>query len=252
VELALDPGQATAFVLASVRLLTFLLIAPPFSNGAVPVRVRIGLSAVLAMVVTPRLSTAGAMTETAELLAGVVLQAATGAAMGFVVLLLFSAVQAAGALIDQSAALSSATIFDPFSQSGLSPMARLYQMLATLLLFSSGGHLLFLAGVMRSFDAVPLGGIGLARAGSEFTDGLGDFFVAALQIGLPLLAALFMAELLLGLLAKAAPQMNLLVVGFGAKSLILLCLGGLAVPLLPRVVEMLVDMSLRGMSAVAG
>ena len=251
-ELAIDPAQATAFVLASVRLLAFMLVAPPFANTAVPIRIRIGLSAALALVVSPRLDVPAEMVDTAGLLAGVVFQIAIGVSMGFVIMVLFAAVQSAGALVDYSAALSSAMIFDPFSSSGASPMARMYQMLATMLLFSSGGYLLFIAGVMRSFDAAPVDGFDLGRVGDTLTDGLGDFFVAALQIGLPLLAALFMAELLLGLLAKAAPQMNLLVIGFGAKSMLLLGVGGIALGLLPRAVEMIVDMSLRGMSSVAG
>lgn len=251
-ELALDPVQATTFVLASVRVLAFLLVAPPFSNSSVPVRIRLGLATVLALVVTPRLSIPEEMVDTAGLLAGIVYQVAIGVAMGFAVQVLFSAVQSAGALIDHSAALSGAAIFDPFSSSGQAPMARIYQMLATLLLFSSGGYLLFVAGVMRSFEAAPLGGMDLGNVGRTLTDSVSDFFVAALQIGLPLLAALFMAELLLGLLAKAAPQMNLLVVGFGVKSLVLLGVGGAALALLPRAIEIIVDQSLRAMSAIAG
>lgn len=251
-ELAVDPAQATAFMLANVRMLAFLFVAPPFSNSAVPVRVKVGLSAALALVITPKLAVPDTMVDTAALLGGVVFQAAIGLAMGFMIMVLFAAVQSAGALVDHSAALSSATIFDPFSSSGLSPMARMYQMLATLLLFSSGGYLLFIAGVMRSFEAVPIEGFDIGRAGEAFTRGVGDFFVAALQIGLPLVASLFMAELLLGLLAKAAPQMNLLVIGFGVKSLLLLGIGGMTLSLLPRGIEMLVDMSVRGMGAVAG
>lgn len=251
-HLAVDPAQATAFVLASVRILAFLLVAPPFSNASVPMRVKIGLSAALAMAITPRLAVPEAMVDTAGLLGGVVFQAAIGVAMGFTIMLLFAAVQSAGALIDHSAALSSATIFDPFSSNGQAPVARLYQMLATLLLFSSGGYLLFLGGLMRSFDAAPVDGLDLGRVGETLTTGIANFFVAALQIGLPLVAALFMAELLLGLLAKAAPQMNLLLIGFSMKSLILIGVGGVAIGLLPRAVEMIVDLSLRGMGSVVG
>ncbi|MGB3412756.1 MAG: flagellar biosynthetic protein FliR [Microthrixaceae bacterium] len=251
-DLIVDPAQATSFVMAATRIIAFLLIAPPFSGGGVPVRIKVGLSAVLALLVTPRLALTVGEVDTAMLIAGVVYQAAMGVALGFIVMLLFSAVQAAGQLIDFSSALSSAAVFDPFAQTGLSPMARIYQMLATLLLFTSGGYLLFIGGLLRSFDAAPMSGFRVDRIGQVLTEGMGNFFVAALQIGLPLLAALFMAELLLGLLAKAAPQMNMLVLGFGTKSLILLGFGGLALAMLPRAVEMIVDMSMRGMAAVAG
>lgn len=251
-DLHIDPGQAAVFMLASVRILAFMVIAPPFANSSIPVRVRVGLSAAMALVITPRMAVPDGLLDTAGLLAAIVYQAAMGVSLGFLVMMLFSAVQSAGALIDFSSGLSSASVFDPFAGAGASPMARLYQMLTTLLLFSTGGYLLFLGGIMRSFEAAPMGGLDVADLGAVLTEGMGNFLVAALQIGLPLLAALFMAELLLGLLAKAAPQMNLLVIGFGAKSLILVGLGGIALPLLPRAVELLVDLSMRAMSSVAG
>ncbi len=251
-ELLLDQTQAATFMLASVRILAFLLVAPPFAGSSIPLRVKVGLSAVLALLITPRMAGTLPDVDTASLIMGIVYQAVMGVALGFIIMVLFSAVQAAGQLIDFSAALSSAAVFDPLTQSSAAPMGRMYQMLATLLLFSSGGYLLFIGGLLRSFEAAPMSGFDVGRTSAVLTDGLVNFFVAALQIGLPVLAALFMAELLLGLLAKAAPQMNLLVVGFGVKSLVLLGLGALALPLLPGAVNRLVEMSLRGMSAIVG
>ena len=250
--LTLDPAQAATFVMASVRIMAFLLVAPPFAGAMVPTRVKVGMSVVLAMIVTPRMTETLSGVDTASVISGIVFQAAMGAALGFIILILFSAVQAAGQLIDFSAAFSSAAAFDPFSQASSTPVARLYQMLATLLLFSTGGYLLFIGGLLRSFDAAPMSGFELGTISATLTEGLANFFVAALQIAAPLMAALFMAELLLGLLAKAAPQMNLLVIGFGTKSLVVLGLGGMALMLLPRAVELIVDMALRGMAAIVG
>lgn len=250
--LTLDPAQAATFVMASVRILAFLLVAPPFAGAVVPARVKAGMSVVLALLVTPRMTDTLAGVDAASIIAGIVYQAAMGVALGFIILILFSAVQAAGQLIDFSAAFSSAAAFDPFSQASSTPVARLYQMLATLLLFASGGYLLFIGGLLRSFDAAPMSGFDLGAVGTTLTEGVANFFVAALQIAAPLMAALFMAELLLGLLAKAAPQMNLLVIGFGAKSLVVLTLGGAALALLPRAVDRIVEMALRGMAAIAG
>ncbi|UDY37195.1 flagellar biosynthetic protein FliR [Dermatobacter hominis] len=250
-DIHVDAAQVATLLMASVRVLAFLCIAPPFAGPAVPVKVKVGMSVALALVVTPRLTGQMGDIDLAHLVVGVVFQAGIGLALGFLVSMLFSAVQAAGQLVDVSVGFSSAAIYDPFAQAGLSPMARLYQILATLLLFSTGGYLLIIGGLLRSFDATAQD-VSIRRIDAVLVDGLGTFFVAALQIGLPLLAALFMAELLLGLLTKAAPQLNLLVVGFGAKSLILLVLGASALVLLPRGVEMIVDQAMRGMAAIAG
>ena len=102
--LTLDPAQAATFVMASVRIMAFLLVAPPFAGAMVPTRVKVGMSVVLAMIVTPRMTETLAGVDTASVIAGIVFQAAMGAALGFIILILFSAVQAAGQLIDFSAA----------------------------------------------------------------------------------------------------------------------------------------------------
>lgn len=250
-DLHIDAAQTVTLLLASIRILAFLVVAPPFAGPAVPVKVKVGMSVALALVVTPRLAAHVGDIDVAHLIVGVVFQAGMGLALGFLVSMLFSAVQAAGQLIDVSVGFSSASIYDPFAQAGLSPMARLYQILATLLLFSTGGYLLMIGGLMRSFDATAQD-VSIKRIDAVLVDSIGTFFVSALQIGLPLLAALFMAELLLGLLTKAAPQLNLLVVGFGAKSMILLVLGASALALLPKGVELVVDQAMHGMAAIAG
>jgi flagellar biosynthetic protein FliR len=95
------------------------------------------------------------------------------------------------------------------------------------------------AGVVRSFDAAPVGGLHVDRLAAIVTSGIGNFLLAALQIGAPLLGALFVTELLLSLASRAAPQLNILVLGFGAKSLVLITVSTIAIPLLVAVVPRL-------------
>jgi flagellar biosynthesis protein FliR len=253
VNLRIDPAVVITIVLASTRFVTFFLIAPPFASSVVPVRVKVGLSVALSLVMVGRLDGPSvAAFELPGLMAAVAYQVLVGASLGFIVLLVFAAVQSAGAIIDFSAAFSGAVLYDPLAGAGLSPMSRLYQLLATTLLFTSGGYLLFVAGIVRSFEAAPLAGLELGELGELLTGRLADMVVAAIQIALPLLVALFMAELVLGLVARAAPQLNLLVVGFGVKSAIILGLGVVALPLLPHAVNLLVATAARSMGIAAG
>lgn len=252
-QVSIDPLAVVTLVLASTRFVAFFVVAPPFATSAIPVRVRVALSFALGLLAVGRLDAPDpAMLELAPLIMAVGYQVLVGAALGFVVMLVFAAVQSAGALVDYSAAFSSAVLYDPLAGSGQSPMARLYQLLATTLLFTSGGHLLFVAGIMRSFEAAPLSGLSLGELGELLTSRLGGMVVAAIQIALPLLVALFMAELVLGLMARAAPQLNLLVIGFGVKSAIVLGLGAVALPLLPHAVNLLVGTATRAMGVAAG
>ena len=130
---------------------------------------------------------------------------------------------------------------------------RFYSLLATTLLFATNGHLLLVRGFLTSFDAAPLTSLSLDGVGEMLTEDLGRFFLAAVQIALPLLAALFLAEVALALLSRAAPAMNVFVLGMPLKILLTISLAGLALPLLPGALDNLVRPVVRhGLSITAG
>lgn len=239
--LSIDPTLMVGFFYALVRTGAWIAIAPPFSSSAISPRIKVGISATMALVLAPSFEGGPDTLDTAAFFAGLVYQVVVGVALGFGVLLLFSAVQAAGQMIDLSAAFSSATMYDPFSNAAASPMGRLYQMLAITILFVIDGHLMLVRGLFASFEAAPLGGLRLDSLGGFLVRDLSTFFIAAIQIAFPMLAALFLAEVVLGLLSRAAPQLNIMVIGFSAKILLLLLLGGLALAVLPGSVERLVE-----------
>ena len=239
--LEIDPTLLVGFFYALVRTGAWIAIAPPFSSSAIPVRAKVAVSASMSLVLAPSFEGGPDVLDTAPFLAGLVYQAVVGLVLGFGVLLLFSAVQAAGQMIDLSAAFSSATMYDPFSNAASSPIGRLYQMMAITILFVIDGHLMLVRGLLASFEAAPLGGLQLDSVAAFLVRDVTTFFVAAVQIAFPMLAALFLAEVALGLLSRAAPQLNILVIGFSAKILLVLLLGGLALAVLPGSVERLVE-----------
>lgn len=246
-----DPQFLVAFLFATIRCSAWIAISPPFGN-AIPVRVRAGLSMALGLAMAPRLLAGGRMPtdSTWGLLAGAVHQAIIGLALGILVYVLFQAVASAGSMIDAFAALTSAQIFDPLAGSVAGPTSRLYQILGTTVLFVSNGHLLLLRGLSRTFELSPISGFRLDRMGSILVHDVLTFLTAALQIGAPILGALFVTELLLGLASRAAPKLNIMVIGFGAKSLVLFMLLGAALPLIPFVSARLVHEAMDSMSAL--
>ena len=241
VELA--PELLSGYLLALARASAWLVITPPFGTRMVPAQVKVGFAGALALALGPRLAEQAVPLEVAPLVTAVVLQVMAGLALGFVSFLLFSAVQAAGGLIDLFSGLAMAQLFDPFTSVSTSVYGRFYNLLATTLLFALDGHVLLVRGFLTSFDAAPLTALDLAAIALVLTEGLDTFFLAAVEIAAPLLAALFLADVALGLLSKAAPQMNVFVVGMPLKVLVVVGLTGLALPLLPDAVATL----LRGM-----
>jgi flagellar biosynthesis protein FliR len=240
------------FVLALVRTAAWLTVAPPFNTRMIPAPAKVGLALALAVPVAPQVARSAPAPEVAPLVMATLLQIAVGLSLGFIVQIVFAAVQAAGELVDLFAGFTIAATYDPFTNANQAVFGRFYQLLATALLFGTGGHLLLVRGLLDSFSAVPAGVPDLSETSGELLDALGLFFVSALEIAAPLLGALFLTEVALGLLSKAAPQMNVFTLGFPIKILLTLLLAGLALPLLPGAVEGLVAAATSSGSAVVG
>lgn len=252
-NLELATGSLVALLLATVRTAAWLVVCPPFSTRAIPGAAKGAMAAALALPVVPRLAGQVPSLDLGAFAGAVLVQVLVGTSLGFVTYLVFAAVQAAGDLIDLFGGFTLAAAYDPLSLAQSSVFGRLHQMLATVLLFATGGHLLVVRGFLSSYDAVPLdGSIDLGRLGSVLTTGLGHFFVSALQIAAPLVAVLFIADLGLGLLTRVAPSLNALSIGFPVKIGLTLLLVGLTFPLLPGVVGDLVDTATRAAASLGG
>ncbi|MFP3906262.1 MAG: flagellar biosynthetic protein FliR [Acidimicrobiales bacterium] len=250
--LDIDPTLLAGFLFALVRTGAWLAVAPPFNSNAVPIRVKLAISVSLAMLLAPTFDADPGVLETTTFVTMLAYQALVGVALGFVVQLFFAAVQAAGQMIDVAGAFASASLYDPFSNASSTPMGRLFQIVAITILFAIDGHLMLVRGLMASFEAAPLSGLQLDGYAEFLVGDVTTFFVAAAQIAFPMLAALFLAEVALGLLSRAAPQINILVIGFNVKILVLIFLGGLTLAVLPGAVARIVEQSVMAPDAWFG
>lgn len=237
-ELGVPLASLVGFCLALVRTTTWITLCPPFNAPAVPVRIRVGLATAIAFVAAEDLTEAAGL-ATGEFIVAMLVQALAGAALGFAVYALFAAIQGAGELIDLQIGFSIGAVFDPISGAQASPIGRLHQMLALVLMLALNGHVMIVRAYLRSVEAVPDGRVDLAVLGDELVNILGAFMIAALEISLPVLAALFCTEVALGLIGKAAPQMNIFVLGFAAKTIVAFALLGITLVMLPEATESL-------------
>jgi flagellar biosynthetic protein FliR len=253
VEVSIPTGTFVAFLLAMVRCSAWLVIAPPFSSRVIPGRAKALLAAALALLVTPRIAATAPALDLGPLLGALVQQIAIGVALGFLTSLVFAAVQAAGDLIDLFGGFSLAFAFDPLMQTGNSVFGKLYGLLATTLLFASGGHVLILRGFLATYDVMPLNAsLSMNGLGELLTEGVVQMFLSALQIAGPLIAVLFLADVGLGLLTRVAPALNAFALGFPVKILLTLILAGMSFPLLPVAVDELTKRSLYLVARLVG
>ena len=249
---AAAPEALAGFLLALVRASAWLLVAPPFGTRMVPMPVKAGFAAALALFASPRLVAEGVPLELGPLLGAAFVQVGIGVALGFVVLLLFQALQAAGEIIDVVGGFTVQPAFDPLSGQQSSAFGRVHQVLGTTLLFAVGGHLLLVRGFLESFDAVGVGGFATADLSDLLVRDSAHLLLAALEMAAPLIGVLFLVEVAVGIMARLAPQMNVFIAAMPLKIVLTLALVGLALPLLPGVVSTLVERGVREGMALLG
>ena len=171
--------------------------------------------------------------------------------LGFIVMVVFSAIQSAGNLVDLFGGFQLAQAFDPQMMINGAQFTRLFQMTALVLLFVSSGYQLIIGGLTRSFTAIPLGGgLALAAPMKILTDAVGGMLLSALQIAGPLIVVLFLADAGLGLLTRVAPALNAFALGFPLKILITLTLASTVFVSMPHIVEAVTGDSLQALMGV--
>jgi flagellar biosynthesis protein FliR len=232
-QLAVGEQLVAAFVLALARTAGFVLVTPPFSTRGVPAQARIGVAVALAVPLTALLQpTAPALTDGALVLR-LLVQLATGLSLGFLVLVAVATVQAAGDLLDLVGGFNASIALDPLLLAQASVFGRLHQLVAVTVLFASDGHLMILHGLSRGLAAMPSPAVPWDQLGEAVIDDVGGLLAGSLQIAAPIVAAMLVADVSLGLLTRAAPALNAFALAFPMKILFTLLLAGLVVVRLP-------------------
>lgn len=241
-SVSFSSNYALALMLALVRASTWVVICPPFSNKSVPAMAKIGIALGISVFAARTLQYQPMPTGTAALLGQIVLQAAVGFVLGFVVYLFVQAITSAGSLVDLFSGLNLPAAIDPLSLQQTPLFGQFYNLVATALIFVTGAAAVIVGGFLRSFHAVgtTLPHVTAAKVAGVITADVTTFFAAAVEIAAPVIAVLFATQVMLGLLAKATPQVNVFVFGMPLQVLLALSAVGLALFALPGDVTNLV------------
>lgn len=201
------------FLWPFIRILAMLATAPVFDNRTVQRRTRVALAALIAIMMMPLLP-APPVLSSAQAIPVLLQQILVGVAMGFSMRLVFAAFEMAGDLLGLQMGLAFAQFIDPARGSQTPLIGSFLGVLASLMFLVIDGHLLVIAAVVQSFELIPISANltvvnsqNIAQAGSIM-------FMLALQISLPVLAAVLISNIVLGILARAAPQLNVMSIGF--------------------------------------
>ncbi|MBV8718658.1 MAG: flagellar biosynthetic protein FliR [Chloroflexi bacterium] len=234
--LALPIGPVEAFVLIATRVLAVLATSPVLSIKNVPNQAKLGLGLFTALILVPVIGKDGpppGVDVTWTALAG---EALVGALSGFAATLAYTAISFGASLLDLQAGFSMGALYDQTFGTQGAVLERFYSGIAALLFFQTDAHYLVIQALAQLFQVVPLGTFSLSKINPELLAQIAaSSFVLAIELIFPVLVALMLAEMALGVLAKVAPQFGIFQIGLQVK--VGLALGAIALTmplLLPR------------------
>jgi flagellar biosynthesis protein FliR len=235
IDFTIDAAWAMGLVLSITRVAAFV-VASPLIGRVVPMPARMGVTVALGFFFA---SPIGIEPSIEGLIGASVMNAAIGASLGFLTGIIMHVFAVAGGVIDMTSGLAAASMIDPTRGEQGSVFNRLFHMGGLALFYVAGGLGLLVRGLALSVEAIPLDG---ALAPSASLAGLatrltGRLVLAGAELALPVLAALFITEVVLGLASRFAPQANIFLLGLPAKIFIALMMSSLAVLVFPEAMD---------------
>lgn len=222
-------GQFQIFTVLLARLLSVFSVAPFFGGQGISYFYRMSLAFIIAALVTPVTEMPPEFYNLMQnrYITLLIEQAFIGFLIGFSLVFLFAAFQMAGEFFSVQMGFGISEVFDPISQISMPLMGTIKNLLALFVFFVSGSHIYLIQAIVFSYEAMPYLSSGFLTEGVKH-EGILEFlvllssgmFLISLKIALPVMGTLLLVSITLGLLSKAAPQMNILMLGFPMKILI--------------------------------
>jgi flagellar biosynthetic protein FliR len=201
------------FIMVLTRISAFFLILPVFGWKSIPVRIKVALTVLLAIFFS-MITSVPFETGRVSLIEAILFlanEATYGLALGLIANFLFATVKFSGRIIERQMGFAMAQVLDPLTGEDTQPLGGLLEMIFILLFLSANGHHLFLLIISRSYETFPAGSIptmpvlaeGVVLAGSTM-------LMAGLKLAAPILAAFLVLMVILAILARMVPEMNIL------------------------------------------
>lgn len=217
---ALPPNYLGNVFLVFIRVGAMIFSAPLLSSKAIPVMVKVGLTILLSVLLVP--INQGHFTavpfEWLPLSELILKEMAVGVLVGFVVNLVFTAMQLAGQFVGMQIGISLANVLDPVFSQSVTILDQFYTIVAGLIFLAIDGHHMLILAVQQTLELVPIGTFQLTQPMfNDLAQLTGGLFSAAVRIVLPIMATLLLTDIALGLMSRTMPQMNIFIVGLPLK-----------------------------------
>ncbi len=231
------------FLLILVRISGFIFSAPFFSLPNVPKRVQIGLSFFIAIVMYGNLDKYTLEYSGVIGYAGlVIVEFAVGLIIGFLMSCCILILGFSGQIIDMEIGFSMANVMSPTTNMNTTVTGNLYTYFVMLILLATDLYRYILRAIIDAFNYIPVGkAVFDIRLHTVMVTLIKDYFIIGFRIVLPVFAAMLVVNVVLGVLAKVAPQMNMFVIGIQLKIFVGLVVLALAAKYIPTVADMIYE-----------
>lgn len=218
----LSPKNIVGFIIVVTRLSGMMASAPLFSTYPIPMQVKAWLVALIAFIMYPLVSANANFvvpTSMPEMTLFLLKEFGVGFLIGFLANFIFVGIQMAGQMLSQQIGLAMGNMLDPATQVNVPVISEIYLMLTTMIFLSLNAHQWLFAAVYQSFIKIPLGLDNLFTPiiVQQVLHLSSQMFVVSLSLVLPIFCVLFVLEVLIGVLAKMVPQMNIFMVAIPLK-----------------------------------
>ncbi len=197
-----------------IRVLGCIAVIPLFSHPAIPQRIKLAIGIVITLAILPGIQVPAIEVLSWQGLLSLLAQFLIGISMGFVMRILFTAVEMAGFMMGMSMGLGFASFYDPQAEGQTNAVAQFVTMLSLLIFISLDGHLIVVAVMLQSFETMPITTQHWQLNSQAIASLGGHIFSQGLLMSLPVIASLLITNMALGILTKAAPQFNIFGIGF--------------------------------------
>lgn len=241
IEYSFSMAELEYFLLILTRVTCFIFIAPFYGMSNTPNRIKIGLGVFVSILLAMSLPPHEIVYHSVEGYAVLVLkEAVTGFLIGFGAQICMLVTSFAGQIVDMDIGLSMATIFDPTTKEQISITGAFYQYMFMLMLITTGMYQYLLKALMETYELIPVSGAvfredSLLQAMLSF---ISEYIVIGFRICLPVFIVILLMNVILGVLAKVSPQLNMFSVGIQIKILVGLSVLFLTVSMLPDAAEL--------------
>lgn len=231
--MTISMAYAQGFFLALTRILAIFMTAPILSNRLIPTQVKVGLGVLLTLILMPLQTDMGPAQPLGAFLVDIGRELIVGLLVGFAGQLVFAAFQVMGDMMGIGAGLQAAQLLNPTLGTTGTALEGFYALLAVLLFLTIDGHHQVILALQRTFEVIPLRTFDLSTLGPErFIALSAQMLAAALQMALPVIGAVLVADVALALIARVVPQMNVFFVGAPLKLGLALAALALGLPLI--------------------